>query len=458
MLDFNLEWHQDGALRSSFYDSATDRLVAGNEDIYGFTSMAVDTHVAIELARRLRAIRPNCVIVCGGAHFASIADAVYDLYGWIDIVITGEGEHSFVELLRRLSSTVNARQCAREFRTEQESIQRPRSLDWDSRIAYSLLDPDAYLSLNPARKFDVEGGRGCRYSCSFCYSPSHFSARRLAGAEQRLDELNILVSLGVDHVFFVEDNFLNDVDAAIQFCRLLRTRQLNLTWGCYGTLPQLRPHVLEAMASAGCTAVFTGVDAIGTVSQRTYKKAFAKSVDSLVNVTHTCSVLGIEPTLAFLTSPPGHPCGVDLEATVIAAMYARCAGAQVRLNTLAYYPGTAVWVSRPAFHYDNLRVRTLMDVPSVVEENDFARVNPELFPFHSRYVEDHEWHQYVNRIHALFSLLFARADVLRALWERHSLSPVAVADAVTALVQNAGTDPDGLRVQQIRAFDREFIA
>ena len=53
--DYNLLWHLDARLRSAFYEKATERLLAFEADVYGFTSMAVDSHVALELARRLKA-------------------------------------------------------------------------------------------------------------------------------------------------------------------------------------------------------------------------------------------------------------------------------------------------------------------------------------------------------------------------------------------------------------------
>src|SRR5579864_2387636 len=70
--DFNLLYHLEPALRRDFYDEAVRRLLALDADVYGFTSMGADSHVALELARRVKLANPFCKTVLGGPHFSSI--------------------------------------------------------------------------------------------------------------------------------------------------------------------------------------------------------------------------------------------------------------------------------------------------------------------------------------------------------------------------------------------------
>ena len=80
IVDFNLIHHEDHRFRSQdFYDNAVSMLISQNADVYGFTSMAVDSHVAIELGRQLKAVAPEALIVVGGPHFSAIAAEVYSL-------------------------------------------------------------------------------------------------------------------------------------------------------------------------------------------------------------------------------------------------------------------------------------------------------------------------------------------------------------------------------------------
>ena len=101
--DYNLLYHLLPELRGDFYAVAVERLLSLRADLYGFTSMAVDSHVALELARRLKQLRPECTTVFGGPHFSSVADQLSQKYPWVDHVVTGDGESRVRQLIDRKS-------------------------------------------------------------------------------------------------------------------------------------------------------------------------------------------------------------------------------------------------------------------------------------------------------------------------------------------------------------------
>jgi len=181
------------------------------------------------------------------------------------------------------------------------------------------------------------------------------------------------------------------------------------------------------MARAGCSAVFTGIDAVGGVSQRAYRKGFLRHKTSLERKLTECVDAGVVPTCAFLLSPPSHACGTDFDETVGAALAARNCGAQVRLNTLTLYNRTKSRIDAGSpCHYDDLKPRLMLDVPEVVERNDYARAHPKLFPFHSRYVAGEEWETFVSLAHCLFTLFYCYPRTLDALWVEKGVSPRVV--------------------------------
>jgi hypothetical protein len=59
--DFNLLYHLDNSYANSedFYTRATDYLLEKDADVYCFTSMVVDSHVALHLAQLLKKKRPD---------------------------------------------------------------------------------------------------------------------------------------------------------------------------------------------------------------------------------------------------------------------------------------------------------------------------------------------------------------------------------------------------------------
>ncbi|MGB7210694.1 MAG: radical SAM protein [Pyrinomonadaceae bacterium] len=419
--DFNLLYHVDPQLANAeeFYAHATDRLLKKDADVYCFTSMAVDSHIAIHLSRLLKKKRPEVVVVFGGTHFSSIAEAVIDQFPWVDYVVTGEGETFIQELPSFLEE------------------HQPRAVVNGSRLAntenrdlpFDLLDLDLYFSVNENRCLDFETARGCRFSCSFCYSPNHYKGGfRDFSIDNAISGLQKAQELGFRNVFFVEDNFLNDPARAADLCTELKNARLQLSWQAYATFPQLTSEIIPKMARAGCTAVFAGIDAVGKESRRIHKKAFVRDASVLQHRVRECVSNGIIPTCAFLLSPPSCPGGSDVDETLFFALAARNAGAQIRLNTLTLYNQTrSTLTSSASLAYDEFKVRLMLDVPEVVEENYYAFQNPELFPFHARYVSSTEWRDFVSLVHCLYTLLEVFPKTLEYLWNSENITPTEIA-------------------------------
>jgi hypothetical protein len=420
--DFNVLYHTDDWYANSddFYTHATDYLLKKDAEVYCFTSMAVDTHVAIHLARLLKKKRSDVIIVVGGTHFSSIADAVIEKFPWIDFVVTGEGEN-FVQ---------NLPTFVKENRPRQVISGSPLNSSENGELPFDLVNLELYFSVNPNRCLDFETGRGCRFKCAFCYSPTHYKGFRNFSIDNTISGLQNAYELGFRNVFFVEDNFLNDSVRAAQLCRDIENADLDIAWQAYTTFPQLTPDIISLMARAGCTAVFAGIDAVGKESRRAHKKAFVREVGVLRERIRECVANGITPTCAFLLSPPSHVGGGDIDETLYFALAARNAGAHVRLNTLTLYNQTGSLAN--ALHipeYDGFKVQLMLDVPEVVEENFYAVENPELFPFHSRYIRSSgEWHNFVSLVHNLFTLFEAYPRTLEILWESEGIKPIHIAE------------------------------
>ena len=100
IFDFNLESCSTGwPSPEDFYRQACGRILACDPDVVCFTSMGINSHVCLEVARRLKAREPRLSTVFGGPHFSSIATSLCDLFPWVDYVVKGEGEAALSYLL-----------------------------------------------------------------------------------------------------------------------------------------------------------------------------------------------------------------------------------------------------------------------------------------------------------------------------------------------------------------------
>ena len=152
------------------------RLAADRIDVLGVGEETVSAHEALRAAGLAKELHPNCLVIAGGTYFAhTIEQTLQD--GRVDVIVRGEGEDTFIELLRHVSDRAAwGKIQGIAFRDSEKEILTtpPRSLiaDLDSLPfpAYDLIRMHMYghRSHNHPALVSVEHSRGCIDSCSFC--------------------------------------------------------------------------------------------------------------------------------------------------------------------------------------------------------------------------------------------------------------------------------------------------
>jgi hypothetical protein len=186
--------------------------------------------------------------------------------------------------------------------------------------------------------------------------------------------------------------------------------------------------VIEMMGRSGCTEVFCGIDAVGTVAERAFQKAFLRDSNPMETKIRQLTSAGIKPTFAFLVAPPSHQAGAGFDDSILAALEAQDAGANTLLNPLSLYSGTAAYgKATRRFEPDNLLAKMIMDLPQLAVSNPFAQHHPELFPFHSRYVGAEEWGAFLAVTRCVSTLIHCYPKALTTLHENSGILPSEVA-------------------------------
>lgn len=367
ILDLNLPRHRPaGDSSTAFYSYAFNLIASEQADILGFTSMGVNSHVALHLAA-LAHKRLGLPVILGGVHFRSIAAQLLELFPWI---------HAIPPFLQ---SSDTCRWW--------EPPDTPAQAFVSAEDLFKDIDLEPYFSSNPRRVLNFEAGRGCKYNCAFCYSPlahkNRWVTREIHEAVHSLDFLSSI--LGARHAFLVEDNLGNDTQWLRALCHELSCAGLNLTWNGYCTLRDLSLELLPIVSSAGCTNLFVGVDVVDETQQRKWRKRFYHTPEALTRLLSEASNSALTLTCAFiidLAEAASHATHATLEAALRVARQ----GAEVRLAALAYYPGTSLERDSQLSEqiYSEARPSILMDVPVVTVRNPIAKRFPELFPWHAR--------------------------------------------------------------------------
>ena len=275
----NVDAHHDVAvadlvLAQGRVGETVDRLVREREpDVIGLSVMTFQRRSAFRLVERLRALRPEVLIVAGG-YDPSLATAAWtgEKPG-IDFVVSGEGEETFSELLRALESGGPLDGIAGlSFRTrdgfrhnpprpirplEDDSLRLPKR---EARVltGYTLLGKPIDV---------VETSRGCTFDCSFC-SIIEMRGRNFHtwSIDRVLRDIIDARARGARAIFIVDDNISLNVARFEALCRAIVDAGVNdidyIVQAMTSSIASAGETLAPLMHKAGFRYVFLGIENI----------------------------------------------------------------------------------------------------------------------------------------------------------------------------------------------------
>ena len=179
-------------------------------------------HDALAVSRAVKRNQPSCAIVWGGWHpslFAQecLADPA------VDIVVSGQGEDAFREIVDRLiaGDPVAAVQS------------RPlKDLNDFPAHDYSLIPVERYFALKGARQIDYISSQGCRFRCAFCADPAVFARGWTGLTPDRIaDEVSVLHQrYAIEDVAFQDETFFTSTSRVDGLAEQFLARNLRITW------------------------------------------------------------------------------------------------------------------------------------------------------------------------------------------------------------------------------------
>ena len=245
--------------------------------IVGITCTTVTLHMAVDLARAVRAARPQALIGIGGPHASALPEKTLEDYRDFDFVVFGEGEETFLELVRayggegrpdtRWDGILGLAYRGTADGNVVVNEQRPLIRDLE------VLPLPARHLLGDIRKYIPQIGeyyrlpssmmitsRGCPYGCVFCSRSVFGRTFRAHSAGYVMDELDYLIGRGAREVRFVDDLFTFKKDRVMDICGSMINRKLDLTWSCEMRVDTADAEMVVMMRKAGCWSVAFGIE------------------------------------------------------------------------------------------------------------------------------------------------------------------------------------------------------
>lgn len=297
-----------GTKNTTLTDDMIEQIEKLKPDVLGISTIFTTLLISgKKIAREIKKKFPGTVTIFGGNHATFIAEQLVS-EPFVDIVVRGEGELTFKELIERIDSKRSIEDVKGiVYQRDGKVIRTP------SRPPIREIDtipfPDWKLAQNGMPKeIPMCSSRGCPHDCIYCSTTSFWGRKWRARSPQNL----IMEVRNLFDVFrpekkelmvgFVDDNFTVNRKRVIDFCRLISREDFNVKWGVSSRLEFIDEELLNIMADAGCGTLFLGIES-GSVKVLKQMNRHYTPDDARLKV-ERCIDLGIVPTCSFMIGNP----------------------------------------------------------------------------------------------------------------------------------------------------------
>lgn len=270
------------ALYNLSFEQIRERIKKFNPDLVGFSCLSVEANITYKIARIAKEINSKCITILGGPHAMFFYDYALKEFS-IDLVVIGEGETTFLELIQKLQKDEpidNVKGIA--FKKEDKIILTPpreliENLDnlpfpaWDmiNFKQYSKVPTmNVYYSAIPVAV--IFTSRGCPFHCAYCHKI--FGKRfRPRSPENVIAEIELLTQkYGVKEIHIIDDIFNLDLARAKRICDLIIEKGIKVKIAFPNALRGdiIDRELIHKLKQAGCYSLAYAVE---TASPRIQK-------------------------------------------------------------------------------------------------------------------------------------------------------------------------------------------
>ncbi|MBW2038550.1 MAG: radical SAM protein [Deltaproteobacteria bacterium] len=203
-------------------------------------------------------------LILGGVGFSVMPEHILAYLG-VELGIWGDGEWSLPALLKKMAKGEDFYGIpGLIYRRNGEYHRNPSELSDLLELPLPLRE-----AVNNPRYFreggmgSVETKRGCEQRCIYCADPLAKGRRyRLRPPHIVVDEMEILLEMGVDHLHICDSEFNLPYDHAIGVCEEIIRRGLGkrLSWYAYLSPVPFSEELAQLMSQAGCKGIDFGAD------------------------------------------------------------------------------------------------------------------------------------------------------------------------------------------------------
>lgn len=326
-------------------------VLGSQAQVFGISSICSNFPMALWIAREIKTIKPDTLILFGGPQPSSVPKETLERFPFVDAVVAGEGEPALEEMVRTGFDRDHLGEIPGvAVRAGGEIRLNPRrelvsDMDQFPFPDFSQINFQDYKE-NQSFQFvpSIEVGRGCPFTCTFCSTALMWERDfRVKSPARILAEMEFLhETYGFAQFDFIHDNFTTSKKFISEFCEHMEKHNTKgFQWHSSSRTDCIDVPRLERMHACGLDGLFFGIESGSERMQKVMKKNL--QLDNFEPTLKRANELGLKATTAFILGFPEET-EADLDATVRRALHYRIIGtARIFFSTLSALTGTSIY-------------------------------------------------------------------------------------------------------------------
>lgn len=271
----------------------TDRKI----DLVGISGLTVAFNEIDKLIKIIREIQTDIPIVLGGGITAVEGELMMNTLR-PDYAVVGEGEFIFTRLLNAIENGIDTKKIAGIWCWDVDRPiytgdgETPKKLD-----ELPLPDLDSFgikehiqlqgghgqysnhlTRVDVGRSFPISASRSCPFKCTFCHHAGMGDYKK-HNIVKVVDQIESYINTyGVTGFSIYDELFSANKARVVEFCRLLKERNLNIKWFCQLRMDQIDLPMLQMMRETGCNYISFGIESGSDIVLDSMKKKITKQI------------------------------------------------------------------------------------------------------------------------------------------------------------------------------------
>ena len=323
-------------------------------DIIGLSALTWTIPNTYNLANTIRAVDKKIPIVVGGPHVSALPQRTLEECPSINAAIVGEGEFllrdffnlffrkGFSDDLNKLQGLVYRNGNSIKGDPTPAYIEDLDKIPFPARHLYNIPKYVEVSNSFNAKNTPVASmitSRGCPHQCVFCTRSNNGLNYRARSPENVVKEIEELHHMGFKEIQIVDDNFTHDISRVYEICRLIKERELELSFDLPNGMRvnHFTEELMSTMYDAGFYNINLGVESGDDEVLKKIRKG--TTVTQIKEAFRIAKKIGFQMTLFCVIGLPGS----TIETVEKTFKLVQESGYNFNFSVCTPYPGSPLW-------------------------------------------------------------------------------------------------------------------